>query len=480
MKKVIRSNTKLFFHLNWLYLKFLQRKIFNNSFLSNKLVRLYILILITLVYALVLILQYGFFQNSPFNETHVKLFVQIYSQTIYFMMLVLYILLKQLFSSTKNFLKITEYLPLTPKFRNISFYFLEVEFIMLSMLLYVLPTILILVFKFGHEFLVEIIAVAIFQTLTYYLLFELLYSVIKKVIKILKISEFGEILFVFVFVTIMYVSFFYSKSYVNVITTSYFSNVAYPSSYYNFWILNLREAPMLSTISFLGFVILVPYISIKINPFSETSSSTVNYYMFLDIHSEKKFKYYIYGLVRRTENILIMITTFLIFGFTLVYNYSSQQNTALYSLIYFTSFSLFSFHTLKSIMKIEYSLEKKSIKVYWHLISAQIVYYTVVTTPFLLVSLLLSREINTILLFYIFSVQGIILFTNISILFGNSEENPFSIYISIIILLVAIIFISIIMIAINLNDFEKLIVVFILTIITCIISIKNLKYALMS
>lgn len=438
---------------------FFKRNVLNVGILRNKFFRMMTLAGLIVIIIMLSLIFYKFFDSTDSQLNQTKVILDIYSITVLMWTYIVFLFMKILFMKKETFMNFTQQLPVTKRERCIAILIFEIVISMFVIGLISSSMVISLIAMYGDIFISRIICNIFFMAITWYLLLEVFYSFIVFILDLAKLNKMKNIIVFCIFSAVLIISYteLYPKiievllfNYQDATNTSILIIYAFLMEKYNF----IVAIFIFIVVAFIFSILLVCF------PVKEK----VIKQNFLNIGRSCKnvnlLKSYILNISRRVDTYNYLLICIFLF----IYSFILDISKAEYIVLLLSVNGIYSYIQTESLRIIQFQKEYNVIKDYIYLILSQIIYISLVSIPFVLVSFITGNTTMYCLLIYPSIIVSVILFTLAGIIFPPKGENPFTVIIGFIIIFIA--FISVLMICFVFNfNTRNMVIVLIATVI---------------
>lgn len=448
---------------------FIQRNVFNIGILKIKQIRYIISIFLIGLMVSMSILIFNFLNDNQTTIQQASIVLDVYGVSILMWTFIIFLFMKILFIKKNSFMLFTQQLPSSKREINIALLIFEILIAIIIVTFMSSSLVFALIYKYGVIFIYRIICNIYFTSITWYLILELVYSILISIFDFFDLDRLKNIVIYCVF-TIIYI-YLYKVAcpyiidellfqYTNNNATSYFIIYSYFMSKYNF---------LLSSIIFISINSVLALIILYI-PKNGALSNT-NYLKL--ISKERKinlFTSYLISYSRRIDTVTYLIITIFIYLLLLITNVYN----ATYSVLILTINGVYSYIQTDNLRILTMQKNYSAIKDYLFLILSQCVYICFISIPFVIISIITTKEIYSNLMLFPCILLSVIIFTLIGIIIPPKRENPFAVIVGFVIIIAIIFFTIIICFIANFKLKYNLIIFTSIIIFTVYYSIRGL------
>lgn len=461
---------KSIFNLMSVYNQFLLKKVLNTGVLRNVLFRLYLGIIVAIVFTFMLLGIYQFLGNINDDALYYYL-LDSYTMAVITWSFVVFLVVRYLFLASKEFKKMTYVLPVTAKERNLGFVYYEMMISLVFTFLLASAFIFAMVLRRG-DLITEIFLNSMFTGVTSYLVLMLLYQFLNFLLQhIKKLVGYSEyILFImFTFLFLGYIK--YSEFLIMELSQAFISKQPFNHIFF-LWENIFERIGIFGTIAvFILHIGLVFGLISKI-PIKEGTDNRKQV-TFTSVKNNTIFISYMLSIIRDQLFIRNAIIAYAIFGMLVA---TGGQDSAIYGMFILVSQGIYQFDKTKWIRLKLWENNFKPLDDYFWLLFSQIVLVVAVSIPAVII-LLVMRVADLTMLgnFLNMLLFGHIAATTVGILFPTYESNPFSPLISVGIITFSGIFGMLVLLFLNLTPIQMVISMLTLSVVLVFVGVQAIS-----
>lgn len=462
LKKVISL-----FHLFYL---FFVRKVANVGLMKKNIFRLLITLITFIIIIAVSSGMYLFLNAIGNKNLEAELILDVYTGNIVIWTSIIFIFLKILFLKSSDFLKLTYQFPVKNKERNTALLLFELALSMLCVLIISSGVVIAFVAKYHFLYITKILENIFFTSITVYLFLQLIFSLLTWCISILHLKKFKILLQFFGLLSIIVVIFVFYPIIIDQMLINYLDKIKKDNLLLGYSFITSHTNIF---ITFFVFVIisLAMILIILIIPNNDYISDKKYLNLKFKARRINILNLYFLCLYRNIDNYSYIIISIMIYFYLFLFT-KTQANLAL---------------LLPSLVGIYFFIQTDSIR--WHylknkynifldyifLLLSQFLFIVVVSLPFVIFEIMIKTDILRIFSFYGMLITSIILFTLIGILFPPKRENPFSVFLGLVISSIIIVTLTVVLLIFNWGPFYDSLTIILLSTLMIYYSINGLK-----
>lgn len=418
---------------------FIKRNVFNIGVLRDKLFKFIITIGGIILIAVISFLMFSFFDNSQSTIEQTQIVLDINGIATMMWTFIIFLFMKILFMKKDSFMLFTKQLPISKREKKVAILFFELIIAITIQLIIGLSLFIALIFKYNFQFITRMICNVLFVSVTWYLILELINSIIILVFDFFKLNKIKNIAIYCIF-TIMFLL-TYKLIYPLIVDkvlfgymdgekTSIFLIYSYIMDNYGF---------IFSLITFIVIAFITSILILSLP--KELESSTCRYIKLGNGSKNINFlKAYILNFARGVDAKNYLIISIALYALLII----AKVPNAIYIMILLSVNGIYSYIQTESLRMISIQKKYSAIKDYYYLIISQYIYISLVSIPFVIISCIVEKNIKSNMMIFPAIALSVIIFTLIGIIIPPKRENPFTAIIgfAIILLIISIIIIT--------------------------------------
>lgn len=421
------NKIKQLVHLLFLYFK---RTILHLHLLRNKWFRVVLLLLITLFVGGLAFLLYEFFTSTNSQLGQTQIILDTYGCSVFMWTYAVFLFIKILFIKKDSFTLFTIQLPVSRKELNVALLVFELVLALSTILLLSSSMVLALIAKYGTYFLPRIACNIYFLSITIYLCLELFYAVLNaffdfcnlaQIKIVLIISSLSGLLILFYTSIIPKIFQMLLFGYRDGKQTSKLLIYSYINEHYGF-------LP-----AFLLFVLVATLLLALIILFPNRQLAKNNTYLRLFVRKEKNslFSCYFFALFRHVDTYTYFFILLIIYGML----FYAQIPFSYFTLAILSINGVYAFVQTKDLRFLLLHHRYSPIKDFLYLILGQMSTILVLSIPIFILTLIQTKSLWFCVILYPSMLFCVLFFTMVGILFPPKNENPFSVFIGMLVVL---------------------------------------------
>lgn len=455
-----------------LYWQFFIRKIFNVGILRDKRNKILFGCLFVIATITMSVLFYLFLDGSRQLDKNYRLIINVYGITTMLYTVLVFMFLKVLFLKSSHLNLLTVQLPVSNHVRRSSLLCFEMYTIFISVMLLALSFLFALVGKTGGKYVLEILMSIVFTSITTYNLLNVSYLFFFWVLEKLsvKVSQYFLSIILFTILVVLFVKM--QPIWIDILIKGYFDKTTYFVFPLIFVYIAQRSDVILSVLSFLGINGVFVYISFYLFTDKPIDIKKYSKFFFTSSCSITLFKSYFIQVFRFKENALVFLLT------VLTYLIGSYHQVAISIFVFlFLSFnSAYALINTKSLSMLQKTSHTYSaIKEYGYLLTSNVVYVLLLSIPFVLLELVVKQNLLPVLFFLGSIIPSVIYLLMIGILFPPIHDNPVSIFIGSLFLMMMTVLLLLVTVIFKLSLVMEVVSMFCFTILIMYRSVCVLK-----
>lgn len=418
---------------------FIKRNVFNIGVLRDKLFKFIITIGGIILIAVISFLMFSFFDNSQSTIEQTQIVLDINGIATMMWTFIIFLFMKILFMKKDSFMLFTKQLPISKREKKVAILFFELIIAITIQLIIGLSLFIALIFKYNFQFITRMICNVLFVSVTWYLILELINSIIILVFDFFKLNKIKNIAIYCIFTIVFLLTYkliyplIVDKvlfGYIDGEKTSIFLIYSYIMDNYGF---------IFSLITFIVIAFITSILILSLP--KELESSTCRYIKLGNGSKNINFlKAYILNFARGVDAKNYLIISIALYALLII----TKVPNAIYIMILLSVNGIYSYIQTESLRMISIQKKYSAIKDYYYLIISQYIYISLVSIPFVIISCILEKNIKSNMMIFPTIALSVIIFTLIGIIIPPKRENPFTAIIgfAIILLIISIIIIT--------------------------------------
>lgn len=449
--KKIGSIVKLLF-------TFFKRSVMNFGILKSKLFRTILIAGLTVVTGIMTILVYNLLDKSGMASNLTKTILDVYSLTTAMWTFVVFLFMKILFLKKDSFMKFATQMPVTKEEKNVALVVFEITISLIVVNVIALSVVLAFVAKGGISILPRVLCNVFFTCSNVYLILELINRLAAWVVSVFELDKLKDTILTCLFMAILMI--IYSvvlPKLTDGILFNYLDNRGVSIIALFAYIMDKTHF-IVSAYLFLALVLaliaticLIPEDGMEKNRQFVSLKYNIENIPFIQkrLANNSLFTTYFVNVSRRADTINLGIITIFSYIMAIIIKLDKPE----YAFMIYVINGLYMCVQTECIRCILYQKYYDVIKDYTYMVLSQVLYCTLVSVPFTLISLIKGNGIKDIAFMYLIMIVLNIFTTFVGIIFIPKRENPITIMIG---MFSTIVFILIIMLGLYILQVGKL------------------------
>ena len=450
---------------------FFERNVLNIGLLKKKSFRIFLVGVILAFTAFLSFELYYFFESTDSSIAQTSVVIDSYSCSVFMWTFLVFIFVKILFMKKGNLLEFATQMPVSRREKNLAVLVFEIVTALGLVLFFSSSMIIALVIRNGVFFLPRIICNILFQCVTIYFLFELVYSVLGLLCSWFGLGKVKNIIIICI-MSLLLVCFYV------VVIPDVFLSILYTykdqtgTANILFYVVVTEKYGL--GVATLLFTMIITLLGVTIINIPNNEVEYNNKYIRIArkvIGKNTMFGAYIDAFFRKADTINYYFIALFIFCMTIV----MKVEYGYYAILILSLNSLYGFVQTDELRYIAMQRKYSVFKDYMLLIASQVYYISLLAMPICLFNGIYTRDINFVgglMLAIIFSV---IFFSMAGIFFPARNENPFSAMFGIVFVLVVGILAVAVCFFLKLSVIKTIFFITLLIIVSVLSSIQGLK-----
>lgn len=436
------------FKIQKLYYLFFIRQVLSVGILKEKLFRIIVICIISILFAYSLWFNYNLFDGTLVlpEIDWVNTLIRGRMTTDVTWTVIAFVLIKLLFLKKGSFLKMTTQLPITNQERNLSLLLFEILMVLSVVSFMSLSFAIAFSMRFEFVDVLVLLSNELFTILSVYLALQLGYTLVSYFKSCLFEGKLGTII-VYLFTVSMGILMQISLTnfYIRPIETGGLPYEGFHWSILFVW-LNDEVHFIIPTITFIILSSVQIFLILKIP--NEVFVETQNY-MNVPIKLTKKMmllNVYFLQIMRRIENIITVIISYALFIFLSVSPTTNGMVNPFNAIILLGTLGVYTYMQTDNIRMIFYQFKYNVWMDYGALLSSQLLYLLCISTPLFVLHFMLSSQssmfsVSSYLDVIVTVLMTILTATYGGIIFPTKKENPFSAFMGMVLTATVVLFI---------------------------------------
>lgn len=413
---------------------FFKRSVMNFGILKSKLFRIILFVGLSVVTGIMTVLVYNLLEKSGMANDLTKTILDVYSLTTAMWTFVVFLFMKILFIKKDSFMKFATQMPVTKEEKNVALVVFEIVISLIIVNVIALSVVIAFIAKGGITILPRVLCNVFFTCTNVYLILELINRLAAWLVSIFELNRLKETILTCLFMGILMI--IYSvvlPKLTDGILFNYLDNrgasaialFAYIMDKTHFIVSAYLSLALV--LALMATICLIPedgcerhrqYIDIKFNiekiPFIRRK-----------LDNNSLFGTYFVNISRRTDTLNLGIITVFSYFMAIIMKIENPE----YAFMIYAINGLYMCIQTEGIRNILYQKYYDVIKDYAYMIFSQLLYCTIISIPFTVISLLKGNDIKSILFMYVIMAIINIFSIFVGIVFVPKRENPITIMI---------------------------------------------------
>lgn len=411
-------------------LRFFLRRVMTTGMLSTLGARLGIGVLALTIVGILATLSYMFLSEMQIDTALLGLLLDMSSVSAVFWVLVLFVFVKVLFAKADSLYALTFQLPVTNRERSAAFLIYETTMVLAGVVLLFLSTVAPIVLLFGAEAIPRVLTSIIFPAVTVYLGLSIIYSLLERVLVIFRLGRWKNIVLVAACMGMIYaynatilpatqeISFAYLDGGEANVWSTFYSRIS-------------EEAgTLLATAIFAGVLVALAGLALFVTPTVYVPPRKFIRLIELPIRPLGRLTPYVLQVLRSFETWMAALLALL----TYVVLQESRPVPPLLALGALSFLGLYAYSATAPLRAIDFRATSP-VRQYFHLITAQIIVVSALLFGFSIVELAQGTEPLELLGVSAGVYASLLTTTLIGIMFPPERDNPFSVFMGILVAL---------------------------------------------